>query len=853
MASAADIAGKKVGSTWVVGSTEDVLQALMQTLVYLFLPIKVSNVPPSLDAQTSVAKQMHAVVLLYNYHHRKQKPELKFLKFSYFCKLALILRPQLISFMNLMRESESMDMSGAEDHRLSVTEKAIKDACDIASALDASRDAPEIEGWPISKVAVLLLDYKQENCLLQFGAVTKGVWSLIEKERNDCSINPEMSADGTGGKKRKRNSQNASADTELLELAFDAVKEITGIYSSELEVLETHLTYSSSKEKSAACFYMMQCRRSFSINEQVPIKFLVESLHGPLAEKLAYGFWKTTPVVEYCHIIPYAEFISSWLSRKYVSLPSLKGCNTQSTMMNCNKELTQSRTSVFPVTNYSSNDLDHTDDKSSGSKVNSSYKTGCENCDSNNKTCKHSIGCKGAGPVNIIQSTVKDQDVTDKFSKRCNILDSAKTGPSRILEIFDNESKQHNKSSLSGTSRGLSQRMAEDDNAMEFFNKRCVVLDSAIKEACRINFELSDTDTDAQKKGLRSRPSRWLSGEAVIDDKITEKSNQKHDLADSEVKKESRTYPEFLATEGDDCNKSTISGSPRGPHTTIMSESKARLKNEDRSKKLNSEIRVYHHRRKNNSSTQKEVHVREDWRNLKVDMVDPLRLNDTQCGDQKVSGGKGDVTILCNQVAATGNQLVQFEAKIAQNVELKSSEVSEDLQNALALLCRRRQELHSGICNMEDTLAVYEDNIARIRDGGEVGLARQCIKSIIKGNHPLLLEHGSQVQDKGQRGGEDNLKSQCEKQTRLSGIYLPGKSACQDLEYICLKNNWRLPRYFIEPSDGKFLSHVIVEGKGFELPSKGGFKLKPDEARESAAAEMIAKIQNSCAQSSWIN
>ncbi|KAL0412174.1 UNVERIFIED_CONTAM: hypothetical protein Slati_3807100 [Sesamum latifolium] len=718
-------------------------------------------------------------------------------------------------------------MNGAEDHRLSVTEKAIKDACDIAAALDASRHAPEIEGWPISKVAVLLLDSKLENCLLQFGAVTKGVWSLIEKERNDCSINPEMSADGMVGKKRKRNSQNASADTEFLELAFDAVKEITGIFSSELEVLETHLTYSSSKEKSAACFYMMQCRRSFSINEQVPVKFLVDSLHGPLAEKSAYGFWKTTPVVESYHIIPYAEFISSWLSRKYVCLPSLNGCNAQSTMINCNKELAQSRTSAFPITNYSGNDLDPIDDKSSGSKVNSSYKIGCENCDGNNKNCKYSVGCKGAGPVNIIQSTVKDHDVTDKFSNRCGILDSAKTGPSRILELFDNESKQHDESSLSGTSRGLSQRIAKDDNAMELFNERCVVLDSAINEGSRINFELLDTITDAQQKGLRSRPSRWLSGEAVIDDKIIAKSKQKHDLADFEVKEASRIYPEVLAKDSD--------------------LSKICLKNDDINKKLNPEIRVYHHRRKNNSSTQKDVHVREDWMNLKVD---PLKLNETQCRDEKVSGDKSDVTISRNQVAATGNQLVQFEAKIAQNLELQSTEVSEDLQNALALLCRRRQELYSGICNMEDTLALYEDNIARIRDGGEVSLARQCIKSIIKGNHPLLLEHGSQVKDKGHRGGEDNLKSQCEKQTRLSGIYLPGKSACQDLEYICLKNNWRLPRYFIEPSDGKFVSHVVVEGKGFELPSKGGFKLKPGEARESAAAEMIAKIRNSCAQSS---
>ncbi|KAK4415855.1 hypothetical protein Salat_2692900 [Sesamum alatum] len=827
MASRPPVAGKKVAPPWVVGPTEDVLQALMQTLVHPLLPTRVSSVPLSLDAMTSVAKQMHAVVLLYNYHHRKQKPELMFLEFSFFCKLALIVSPPLIAFMDRMIESKSMEKNGAEDHQLSVTEKAIKDACDIAAALDASRDVPEIEGWPISKVAVLLLDSKQENCLLQFGAVTKGVWSLIEKEQKDHSINPEMSADGTAGKKRKRNIRNGSSDIEFLQLAFDAVKDVTGIYDSELEVLETHLTYSLSEEKSAACFYMMQCRRSFSFNEQVPIKFLVESLHGPLAKKVAYGFWKTTSVVEYYHIIPYAEFISSWLSRKYLCVPSLNGCNAQSTVKNCNKELAQSRTLAFAVTIYNGNDLDDIDDK-----------IGCENCEGNNKNCKNSLGCKGASPVNIIQSTVKERNVTDKFSERCNVLDSARTGSSRILETFGNESKQHDQSSL------LSQRKAKDDNPAEFFNER-------------IDLELLATDSDAQQKSLSSHPSRRLSGKAGIDDNRIEKSNQKHDLADPAVKEESRICPELLTRDSDECNKRTLSGSLRGPHMLNMSGlSKTCPKNEDTSKKINSVIRVYH-RRKNNSSTQIDTHVREDWTNLKVDMVEPLKSNDTQCRDAKVSGDKGHLTMSCNQVAATGNQLVQFEAKIAHNLDVQSSAVSEDLQNALALLYRRRQELvheytflHLEICNMEDTLALYEDNIARIRDGREVGLARQCIKSIIKGNHPLPLEHGSQVQDKGHRGGKDNLKSQCEKQTRLSGIYIPGKSACQDLEYICLKNNWRLPRYFIEPSDGKFLSRVVVEGKGLEISSNGDFKSKPGEARESAAAEMIFKVRNPCVRSS---
>lgn len=52
----------------------------------------------------------------------------------------------------------------------------------------------------------------------------------------------------------------------------------TGIDSSDLEVLETHVTFSLSKEKSAARFYMMQCPGSVNVNEQVPLKFIVERL-----------------------------------------------------------------------------------------------------------------------------------------------------------------------------------------------------------------------------------------------------------------------------------------------------------------------------------------------------------------------------------------------------------------------------------------------------------------------------------------------------------------------------------------------------------------------------------------------
>ncbi|KAL2508679.1 hypothetical protein Fot_32326 [Forsythia ovata] len=333
--------------------SEDLVRALMEYLVDPRLPFRFSaNDTPDLSVQQAVAKQMYAVVLLYNYYHRKQHPELEFLDVVAFC--------------------DPKELNGIKDG-LSVTEKAIRDACDISSALDTSKDVPNTEGWPISKVAVLLIDSKNENCLLQF-------------------------AEKKVGNKRKRNSRKSideknADDNGFLQLAFDAVKEVTGINSSDLVVLETHRVYSLSKEKTAALFYMMQCG-SISESEGIPVEDVVNILQGPLVEKTC-GSWTITPVVEYYHMHPYARIISHWFLRKCSSMPSLDGINSQST-----KEITESIARNLLELKGIEKDLDHVDmhcqtiDNSCGRVAN-------ENSDSNNKKYKHSSSGKEASPVNI--------------------------------------------------------------------------------------------------------------------------------------------------------------------------------------------------------------------------------------------------------------------------------------------------------------------------------------------------------------------------------------------------------------------------------------------------------------------
>ncbi|KAL3646218.1 hypothetical protein CASFOL_011398 [Castilleja foliolosa] len=67
--------------------------------------------------------------------------------------------------------------------------------------------------------------------------------------------------------------------------------------------------------------------------------------------------------------------------------------------------------------------------------------------------------------------------------------------------------------------------------------------------------------------------------------------------------------------------------------------------------------------------------------------------------------------------------------------------------------------------------------------------------------------------------------------------------AYSDLENACVTNNWRLPSYLVDVMVGKFLSNVVVASKSFELSLNCGLVNGHREARESAAAQMIAKLR----------
>lgn len=186
---------------------------------------------------------MHAVLLLYNYYHRKQNRALEHLGFDSFCKLAVILKPTLLGHLKFMQISNDKELDDPEN-QLSIMEKTIMHACDISKVLDASRENPNVEGWPLTKVAVFLVDSKKEKCLLLFNSITQGVWSVIEKDLEVLRQSSDSPTETKQVDKKRRVIRKPSiADSKInlagfLQLAYSAVTELTGMLFSVHKTME---------------------------------------------------------------------------------------------------------------------------------------------------------------------------------------------------------------------------------------------------------------------------------------------------------------------------------------------------------------------------------------------------------------------------------------------------------------------------------------------------------------------------------------------------------------------------------------------------------------------------------------
>ncbi|OEL29292.1 hypothetical protein BAE44_0009690 [Dichanthelium oligosanthes] len=294
----------------VVVELEDAVKLLVEHLVLPALPRGTLRRQEALalENQETVARQMHATVLLYNYYHRKQFPQLEFADPVRFCMTASLTAGDAL--LVYLQQVHDHGVGGG----LSVTDKAVVDACDIAEALDATKDSPEITMWPISRVAVLLLDQTKRKCLVEHGSETKGVLSFLEKDITalDGSRGNDVSVQESSNKSIALPSE----PYVLQQIAYSEVELKTGIKRANLRFLEEHRVYSLSKKGTATMLFVLQYGQTGNGKlKEMPLEVLINRMSGPIFR--SDPCLATTYVVECYHLLPYKEVLLNVLNREW--------------------------------------------------------------------------------------------------------------------------------------------------------------------------------------------------------------------------------------------------------------------------------------------------------------------------------------------------------------------------------------------------------------------------------------------------------------------------------------------------------------------------------------------------------
>ncbi|KAM3258891.1 hypothetical protein ACQJBY_050576 [Aegilops geniculata] len=273
------------------------------------------------DKQRAVAQQIHTAIILYNYYHRKMSPQLAFADPEQFFECAsLSVGEDLLAYLRMVHEHEN---NSGKHAKLSITHKVALQACEIAEQLDASKHSPEMALWPISKVAVLLLDPTKKKCLVDYSANTKGIWSIIEKELDGAAVNSHSTNQPAGQESTAKGIVGASHSPFMLQRqAYSEVERRTGMKVSNLHLLDETMAYSLSNEKAATKVFIVEYEPTMKGSlEEISLEDLISSMTGPLF--VNDPFPKTASVVEYYHILPYKEILSELLHRKWSSDSSL--------------------------------------------------------------------------------------------------------------------------------------------------------------------------------------------------------------------------------------------------------------------------------------------------------------------------------------------------------------------------------------------------------------------------------------------------------------------------------------------------------------------------------------------------
>eukprot|EP00252_Welwitschia_mirabilis_P015291 TRINITY_DN3358_c0_g2_i2.p1 TRINITY_DN3358_c0_g2~~TRINITY_DN3358_c0_g2_i2.p1 ORF type:complete len:242 (-),score=17.96 TRINITY_DN3358_c0_g2_i2:35-760(-) len=188
--------------------------------------------------EEKVAKQMYALVILYNYYLHESYPRLDIIEATKFCKCSAAWNFKMVSFLNALKGSQQNS-----DKTPSFMELSVKEACDTATLLrNTEKDSSIYELWKVSKIAVFVVNRSLTKCVLVEDTITLGCWSLVESDLPD-----------------------PRSDTEVQ--AFAAVCKETGLSRVQLRVKKERntLVKSITKKQSLCRLYFMICEDETSL------------------------------------------------------------------------------------------------------------------------------------------------------------------------------------------------------------------------------------------------------------------------------------------------------------------------------------------------------------------------------------------------------------------------------------------------------------------------------------------------------------------------------------------------------------------------------------------------------------
>ncbi|KAF3573162.1 hypothetical protein F2Q69_00063763 [Brassica cretica] len=232
-----------------------------------------------------------------------------------------------------------------------------------------------------------------------------------------------------------------------------------------------------------------------------------------------------------------------------------------------------------------------------------------------------------------------------------------------------------------------------------------------------------------------------------------------------------------------------------------------------------------------------------------VKVLKPSTPGETSEKDPLTSIATGDVDLTTNLFLALRKLRSLLVKECPGGVMGTYIFTNPTLQKISTKIPRNKEELLEIDGLGKDKVSRYGDRLLEsleqrfIED--EIAKCDQRIKNI-KGDWALQLETILKSCDKAYPRGilqESHDKSACQSNKRLKPSEpLPStKSMWQKLDDICLENNWVLPSYHVSLSDGGFKAEVRINETQFAHRICGEAKSDAEEARESAAAILLAK------------